>query len=139
MVEEKEEYIYKSFLALGQYSIILGEIKDNANISVGKRSIRLMASFLSDPSNREIASLQMKEWLSDPVASQNKTLQTMAATMFVHEDNVKEAFRVLKNGSNIEQLAFTNILRFYVIYLPIFFTFSIDTVCSFNYTLKSTA
>ena len=45
----------------------------------------------------------MKEWLSDPVASGNKTLQIIAATIFLYEDNVKEAFKVIKNGSNLEQ------------------------------------
>lgn len=70
---------------------------------VGLRAIKLLATYLDNPSNKEISVLQMKEWLSDPVASGNKTLQIIAATIFLYEDNVKEAFKVIKNGSNLEQ------------------------------------
>ena len=45
----------------------------------------------------------MKEWLSDPVASNNKTLQLIAAILYLHDDNAKEAFKAIKNGSNMEQ------------------------------------
>ncbi len=30
LVSEKEEYVYRCYLALGQYQIILSEIKDNS-------------------------------------------------------------------------------------------------------------
>jgi len=72
--------------------------------TVGMRAIKVLATFLEDPSSREIAVLQMKEWLSDPSAANNKTLQIIAATLFTHID-VKEAFKVLKKGSNMEQYA----------------------------------
>ena len=45
----------------------------------------------------------MKEWLSDPIASGSKTLQIIAATFFVYDDNIKEAFKVIRNGTSIEQ------------------------------------
>jgi hypothetical protein len=62
----------------------------------------LLARFLEDQSTKELAVLQMKEWLSDGSAVNNKTLQIIAATLFTYVD-VKEAFRVLKKGSNFEQ------------------------------------
>jgi hypothetical protein len=46
---------------------------------------------------------QLKEWLNDPLQEQNKTLQLIAATIYVNEDNLKEAYRILKDGSNLEQ------------------------------------
>mmetsp|Transcript_4254 Transcript_4254/g.5848 ORF Transcript_4254/g.5848 Transcript_4254/m.5848 type:complete len:298 (+) Transcript_4254:21-914(+) len=106
LIAEKEEYIYRSFLALGQYGVVTSEIKENKpNTSVGLRAIKLLATYLENPSNNEIVMLQMKEWLSNPVASGNKTVQIIAATLFMYEDNMKEAFKVIKSGSSMEQHA----------------------------------
>ena len=33
---EKDEYIYRSYLGLGQYHVILSEINENPNTSVGQ-------------------------------------------------------------------------------------------------------
>lgn len=50
--------------------------------------------------------LQLNEWLSDYSANQNKTLQTIAASIFMNEGNLKDTFRVLKEPGNLEQYAF---------------------------------
>jgi hypothetical protein len=34
--QEKEEYVYRSYLGLGQYNIILSEVSDSPNTPVGK-------------------------------------------------------------------------------------------------------
>lgn len=67
--------------------------------------MKLLARFLEDPSNAELVLMQLNEWLSDFSAASNKTLQTIAATIFTSTDNINEAFRVLGEGSNSEQLA----------------------------------
>lgn len=71
-------------------------------LQIGLQAIKLLATFLEDPSTKEIAVLQMKEWLSDAGASNNKTLQIIAATLFTYVD-IKESLRVLKKGANMEQ------------------------------------
>lgn len=68
----------------------------------GLRAIKLLATFLEDPSSKEIAVLQIREWLNDQSATNNRTLQIIAATLFTYVD-VKEALRVLKKGTNMEQ------------------------------------
>lgn len=70
---------------------------------LGLRAIKLLASYQADRSNKEIVLLQLNEWLNDPVASGNTTLQLIAATIFVYEDSVKDAYQAIKNGVNIEQ------------------------------------
>lgn len=102
---EKDEFIYRSYLGLGQPNIVLSEIVENPNTPVGLRAVKLLATYLEDPSSKEIAVLQLNEWLSDPVASGNKTLKMMAATLFLHEDNVKEAYKAIGNPSTLEQYA----------------------------------
>lgn len=73
-------------------------------ILLGKRAIKLLALYLNNPQNNKDAVFQqLKEWLSDPVAGQNKTLVLIAATLYLHEDNHKDAYRVLKEGNGLEQ------------------------------------
>ncbi|KAJ1430982.1 vesicle coat complex COPI, epsilon subunit [Ochromonadaceae sp. CCMP2298] len=102
---EKEEYVYRSYLGLGQYHIILSEVADSPNTPVGLQAIKLLATFLDNPSTREIAILQMKEWLADPSASNSRTLQMIAATLYMHEDNCKEAMKAVCATANMEQRA----------------------------------
>lgn len=47
--------------------------------------------------------LQVKEWLSDPSAANSKTLRIIAATLFMHDDNCKEAIKAISSLSNMEQ------------------------------------
>jgi coatomer protein complex subunit epsilon len=44
LVTEKEEYVYRSYLALGQFHIILGEIKDTASTPISLRAVKLLAT-----------------------------------------------------------------------------------------------
>lgn len=69
----------------------------------GLLSIRLLATYLSNPSTKETAMLQVKEWLSDPSAANSKTLRIIAATLFMHDDNCKEAIKAISSLSNMEQ------------------------------------
>lgn len=73
------------------------------HIFTGLLAIRLLATYLSDPSTKEIALLQVREWLSDPSTVNSKTLRIMAATLFMHDDNCKEAMKAISSCSNMEQ------------------------------------
>eukprot|EP01041_Mallomonas_annulata_P005927 gene5927-11959_t len=105
LMPEKDEFIYRSYLALGQYNIILGEIKDSPNTPVALRAIKLLASFLSDPSTKEIALMQMQEWMTDSAAASNTTLQLVSAILYMHDDNIKDAIKSVRHGSSLEQCA----------------------------------
>lgn len=103
--EEKEEYVYRSFIGLGQYAIVASEIGDSSSVPIGKRAIKLLALYLENPTNRERAIAQLQSYLSDPSTSQNKTLQLIAATLYMSEENNKESFRYLKDAATLEQHA----------------------------------
>lgn len=105
MAVEKEEFVYRSYLALGQYNIILTEIKDNASTAVGLRAIKLLATYLSEPTAREVAKLQLEEWLKDPAASTNATVRLIAAILNMHDDNCKEAIKHVRFERSLEQSA----------------------------------
>ena len=72
---------------------------------LGKRAIKLLANYLNNPANKDNVLNQLRELLNDSIASVNKTVVLIAASIFVNEDNLKEAYRVLKDGTNLEQYA----------------------------------
>lgn len=69
----------------------------------GLLAIKLLATFLDNPSTKEIAILQVKEWLNDSTASNSKTLRIIAAILYMHDDNCKEAVKAISSTSNFEQ------------------------------------
>ena len=67
----------------------------------------MLARYLSNPeANKEDVFNQLRDLLSDLNASQSKTLIIIAATLYLHEDNHKEAYRILKEGTTLEQCVF---------------------------------
>jgi coatomer protein complex subunit epsilon len=99
---ERDEFVYRSYLALGQYGIVLGEIKDTANTNVALRAVKLLATFISNPSTRDTAIFQMKEWLADAAVKNTPSVRLLAATMHTIDDNVAEALKLL-GATDLEQ------------------------------------
>lgn len=105
LTAEKEEFVYRSYLALGQYNVILGEVGE-ASASVPLRAVRMLATFLSNPKgNKEAVFAQMVEMNKDPSVSSNATLQLISAILYIHDDNVKDAMRCIYKTSSMEQHA----------------------------------
>lgn len=98
--DEKEEFVYRSYLALGQYDIVLNEVKENAPIGI--RAIKVLTSHMSNPTSLEVAQMQIQEWISE---SDNQTLSIVSAILYMMDDNVKEAVKVLRNARSMEQHA----------------------------------
>lgn len=106
LVKEKEEFVYRSYLALGQYHIITGEVKDSPNTPINLLSVKLLATYMANPAqNREGVMLQLQEWFNDATASSNPTLQLVGAMLFMQEDNLKDAMKCIHKTCNLEQHA----------------------------------
>jgi hypothetical protein len=58
---------------------------------------------MSDPSNKEIAMLQLQEWLSDPSAASNPSVRLIATILYMLDNNVKEALKLLNVATTMEQ------------------------------------
>lgn len=67
------------------------------------RAIKLLASVLSSPSNKDIAMMQLLEWLGDSSANANSTLRFVAAILYMFDDNLKEAIKIMGPPTNMEQ------------------------------------
>lgn len=104
---EKDEYVYRSYLALGQYDILMSEIKDTAPL--GLRAIRLLCAYTmnnnssnSSPQKAEECMQQLNDLQNAPNAAACTSLQYCAATMWLTEDNSKEALKCVYNATHIE-------------------------------------
>ena len=84
-------------------SILSTNLTIKSWLNLGLLAIRLLATYLNDPSTKEIAMLQMKEWLSDSSAANSKTLRIIAATLYMYDDNCKEAMKTIGTLANFEQ------------------------------------
>lgn len=81
---------------------IFPQVKDDASPAL--QAVRLMAQYLSDPTgSRDIVVETLKTWLGDPTSCNNPTLQLLAAAVFAHEGDLKEAVRTIRNGVTMEQ------------------------------------
>jgi hypothetical protein len=67
--------------------------------------LKLLASYFSDPTSKDAALSKIQEWIQDPVASASTTLQLVAAILYMHDDNLKEAIKSVRNAANMEQHA----------------------------------
>lgn len=78
------------------------QVKDDAPPAL--QAVRLMAQYLSDPAgSRDIVIETLKTWLGDASSCNNPTVQLLAAAVFTHEGDLKDAVRTIRNGITMEQ------------------------------------
>lgn len=65
--------------------------------------MRLLAAYYDNYETKENVFSKLQEWLSDAAFNQNRTVRTVAATIYLNEDNHKDAFKILKDPTNLEQ------------------------------------
>ena len=83
---EKDEFVYRSYLALGQYNILMTEIKDVDTTPLSLKSIKLLCKYImcNNKTNTD-------------------TTAEKYATMLLYEDNNKDALRQVFNSNTLEQ------------------------------------
>jgi hypothetical protein len=97
---ERDTYLYRCYIARGDYDIVLSEIKNSAPDPL--QAIRLLATYLQNENNRDIVLVTIRQWIADGVVGNNQTLQIVAATIFMNERSNEEAFRVLYQSPHLE-------------------------------------
>jgi len=100
---EKEEYMHRCHIALGHGAQVAAGIPDGAPASL--QACKLLATYESQPDNKDMVLLTLGEWLEDPGSGNNPTLQLLAAQIYCREDNLKEAIKAIRNGVTMEQIA----------------------------------
>jgi coatomer protein complex subunit epsilon len=105
VIAEKDEWVYRCYIGLGQYGVVISEVNDSSSTPIGKRALRLLAAYYDNYEIKENVLSKLQDWLSDSSFNQNRTLRTVAATIFLNEDNHKESFKLLKDPTNLEHHA----------------------------------
>lgn len=97
---EKEFFHFRALLGLGQYGRILQGVGPQS--TPGLQGVKLLASFLSQPDNREVIVLQMQEFLG---SSKDSELRLMGGMLFLHAERIEDALVTLQNEMSLECLA----------------------------------
>lgn len=97
---ERDTYVYRSYIALGNFQIVQDEVQASSSPSL--QAVKLLATYLADQSNKEIALVTLKEWLADGVAASNPHLLLVAGTIYLHEQLTEDAMRVLHQSNTLE-------------------------------------
>ena len=61
----RDVYVYRSYIAVGNYAVVLDEIKDSRTTPVDLVAVKLLATYLSNPSARETAVVAAHQLLED--------------------------------------------------------------------------
>ncbi|XP_008778603.2 coatomer subunit epsilon-1-like [Phoenix dactylifera] len=95
---ERDSLVYRSYIALGSYQLVISEIDSSAPTAL--QAVKLLALYLAGDKESAIASLQ--EWLNDAAIGNNPAFRLIAGIIFMHEQNYNEAFKHTNSGGTLE-------------------------------------
>lgn len=102
---ERDEFLYRSYIALKQPNLVISEVSDDPGTPVSLQAIKLLARYVSQPGAKEMCLMTLQEWMQDPSTANNPTLQFVAATVYLKEDDVAKAVQAIHLGTTMEQVA----------------------------------
>ncbi|KAK9133832.1 hypothetical protein Scep_013360 [Stephania cephalantha] len=97
---ERDCLVYRSYIALGSYQLVINEIDSSAPTPL--QAVKLLALYLSSPDNKESAISSLKEWLSDAAIGSNPVLRLIAGIIYMHEQDYNEALKHTHAGGTME-------------------------------------
>ncbi|XP_030480398.1 coatomer subunit epsilon-1 [Cannabis sativa] len=97
---ERDCLVYRSYIALGSYQLVITEIDSSAATPL--QAVKLLALYLSSPESKESTIASLKEWLADPAIGNNPILRLIAGTIFFHEQDYNEALKHTNVGGTME-------------------------------------
>lgn len=100
---ERDCLVYRSYIALGSYQLVINEIDDSAPTSL--QAVKLLALYLASGESKEGPLSSLKEWLSDAAIASNPTLQLVAGTIYAHEEDYNEALKYTHGGQTLDLCA----------------------------------
>lgn len=99
---EKDVIVYRSYIALGSYQLVIDEITSSAATPL--QALKLLAQYLSGHDKEQVLS-SLQGWLSDPVIGSNSVLLLVAGTIYTNEENYVEALKYTHAGTSLEIMA----------------------------------
>lgn len=102
---ERAEFVYRAHLGLKEYDLVLREVKEGGDTPIALQAVRLLALYEASPDQREAVMATLQAYLNDAATASSSSLQSMAATIYLKEGQVKEALRAVHRGATLEQRA----------------------------------
>ena len=99
---ERDFFMYRALIEQGQHRVVMDEV--GAQAPVALQAVKMLASYLSGVSKEAVVA-QLKEWLTDATAQDNWQLILVAATVFLHERDHKEALKISHQSTQIDVMA----------------------------------
>ena len=97
-------YMYRAYIEQAQYRIVLDEVGNDAPLPL--QAVKLLASYSSGGRDaKEMALVQLKEWLSSPRAAAEPQLLLVAALIYSHEADYKEALKCVHQSTDLETMS----------------------------------
>lgn len=105
---EKSEYMYRSYLALGQFDVVISEINESSALSL--RGVKVLAQVYSGVTDKAAGIVQIQEWLNEDSAGTSiKSLQLMASILHAQDGgagaSLSDAIKAVHSQGNLEQQA----------------------------------
>ncbi|CAI9773324.1 unnamed protein product [Fraxinus pennsylvanica] len=97
---ERDSIVYRSYIALGSYQLVINEIDSSAATPL--QAVKLLALYLSNPANKEMTISSLQEWLGDPAIGNNPILRLIAGIIFMHEQDYNEALKHTNAGGTMD-------------------------------------
>ncbi|GIL79962.1 hypothetical protein Vretifemale_9201, partial [Volvox reticuliferus] len=100
---ERDCFVYRSYIALGSYDLVISEIRDSA--ATGLLAVKLQAQYLSGRKSKEDVLATLQDWLSDSACNRNTTVLLVAGMIHAQEGNYPEALKCCHGNTNLEMQA----------------------------------
>ncbi|OAE32922.1 hypothetical protein AXG93_399s1310 [Marchantia polymorpha subsp. ruderalis] len=100
---ERDCLVYRSYIALGSYQLVIDEISSSAPTAL--QAVKLLAMYFQGGSNKEMALTSIQEWLADPAIASNPTLILVAGTIYAHERMYNDALKITHVGGTLDLCA----------------------------------
>jgi coatomer protein complex subunit epsilon len=110
MANEKLEYMYRSYIALGQYDLVISEIGNHQAVSL--RGVKILAMVFRGAIDKDAGIVQMQGLLnaSDIDAKSIASIQLLLSILHSQDGgaagaNISEAIKSIHSAANLEQMA----------------------------------
>jgi len=97
---ERDVFMYRSYLALRKYRVVLDEISSSSPDLV--QPLKILASFLANPGKRDDIVAEMDTKMSGNFDASNHVLLIVAATIYLHVGQPESALRSLHSSDHLE-------------------------------------
>lgn len=100
---ERDVFIYRSYIALGSYDLVISEIHDSSPMAL--QAVKLLAQYLANKLPKEDLLQSLTDWLADSACNRNPTVCLVAGMIYAHEGNYVEALKCCHPGYSLEMMA----------------------------------